>query len=78
MLTALHMTSRRFRIGRILSQISLLLIAMASVPAWAGSVSYTYDSLGRVTQITYSTGVVITYTYDASGNRVNYVITGAP
>lgn len=44
----------------------------------AGSVSYTYDNLGRLKQATYSSGMVITYVYDAVGNRVSYTVTGAP
>ncbi|WP_217999680.1 RHS repeat domain-containing protein [Thauera butanivorans] len=49
-----------------------------SMPVLAGSVSYTYDQLGRVKTATYSNGVVITYTYDAAGNRVSQVTTGVP
>lgn len=37
-----------------------------------------YDSLGRVTKASYSSGVVIVYVYDASGNRTSYTVTGAP
>jgi YD repeat-containing protein len=44
----------------------------------AGSVSYLYDALGRVVRASYSTGVVINYTYDAAGNRTTYVVTGVP
>lgn len=44
----------------------------------AGSVAYTYDSLGRLSKATYSNGVVITYVYDASGNRTSYTVAGAP
>lgn len=55
----------------------LLLVASAGV-VQAGSVSYTYDTLGRLTQASYSNGTVIVYTYDASGNRTTQVITGAP
>lgn len=47
-------------------------------PSLAATASYTYDSLGRLTTVTYSTGVTITYTYDASGNRTQTVTTGAP
>lgn len=54
------------------------LIALASANASAGSITYTYDSLGRLRTATYSNGVVITYTYDAAGNRTSYVVTGAP
>jgi YD repeat-containing protein len=45
--------------------------------AFAGSASYTYDNLGRLTKVTYSNGVVITYTYDAAGNRTSVVTSGA-
>ncbi|WP_238947603.1 RHS repeat domain-containing protein [Caldimonas brevitalea] len=39
--------------------------------------TYTYDTLGRVKTVTYSNGVVITYTYDAAGNRTSVVTAGA-
>lgn len=55
-----------------------VLMAALISPAWAGSVSYSYDTLGRITQAAYSTGVVIAYVYDAAGNRSSYVISGAP
>lgn len=55
--------------------LACLLLASA---AQAGSVSYTYDTLGRLTRAAYSNGTVIVYTYDASGNRTTQVITGAP
>jgi YD repeat-containing protein len=47
----------------------------AAVPAVAVTVSYTYDSLGRVTQVTYDNGTTITYVYDAAGNRTSQVVT---
>jgi YD repeat-containing protein len=52
------------------------LIALSCTPANAanGSVTYTYDALGRVTSVSYDTGVVIIYTYDANGNRTQQVI----
>ncbi len=49
-----------------------------SVSVFAGSISYTYDALGRVKTATYSNGVVVTYTYDATGNRVSQITTGVP
>jgi YD repeat-containing protein len=49
-----------------------------SAPAFAGTVTYTYDVLGRLITATYSTGAVITYSYDATGNRTSVVTTGAP
>ncbi len=33
-----------------------------------GTQSYTYDSAGRLTQVVYGDGHVLTYTYDANGN----------
>lgn len=53
-------------------------LALLSGASQAGSVSYIYDSLGRLSKATYASGVVITYVYDASGNRTSYTVTGAP
>jgi YD repeat-containing protein len=39
----------------------------------AGSVTYCYDALGRVTRAIYSTGLAILYSYDAAGNRTSVV-----
>lgn len=55
----------------------LLLVTSAGI-ALAGSAVYTYDTLGRLAKVTYGNGVVVTYTYDAAGNRTAQVITGAP
>ncbi len=43
-----------------------------------GSVGYTYDALGRLTTVSYDTGVCITYTYDANGNRLSEKILVSP
>jgi len=46
--------------------------------AYAGSVAYTYDSLGRVIRVVYTVGTTTTtvnYTYDAAGNRTSTVTT---
>ena len=53
-------------------------IALVATAAFAGSVTYTYDSLGRLSNVTYSNGVVITYSYDAAGNRTSFVVIGSP
>ena len=38
---------------------------------------YKYDENNRLTQVTYSNGVIISYTYDALGNRLSKTVTGA-
>ena len=52
------------------------LIAQTAGTAHAGSVVYTYDSLGRLSTATYGS-VVVKYNYDAAGNRTSVVVTGA-
>jgi YD repeat-containing protein len=41
-------------------------------------VNYTYDSLGRLTEVTYTNGTTITYNYDAMGNRTSVVTVCGP
>jgi YD repeat-containing protein len=36
------------------------------------TVTYSYDSLNRLTNVDYGNGSVISYTYDAAGNRLTY------
>lgn len=38
------------------------------------SVSYTYDDLNRLTEVSYSNGVKVKYTYDALGNRTKKTV----
>lgn len=58
--------------------IALLLARLMSPTVWAGSVAYSYDALGRVIRVQYSSGVVLVYAYDAAGNRTSYIVSGAP
>jgi YD repeat-containing protein len=65
------------RIAAIMATVAMMVFAAATPNhAYAGSATYKYDNLGRLTSITYGTGVVITYTYDAAGNRGLEVVTG--
>lgn len=59
--------------------LACFLLASAVSPGYAdtNSVSYTYDDLNRLTQVTYGNGVVITYTYDEVGNRTQIMTAGA-
>ena len=51
---------------------------MGASAAHAGSVSFTYDALGRLASTVYSNGsstTTITYSYDPGGNRTSVVTT---
>ena len=53
-------------------------LCAAALSAHAGSVSYSYDALGRLASTVYSNGsatTTITYSYDAAGNRTSVVTT---
>jgi YD repeat-containing protein len=56
--------------------IALFLVSSVATSAIAanGSVTYTYDALGRVATASYDTGVIVIYSYDANGNRTQQVI----
>lgn len=68
----------RGRIFRVLLLGAALLVLISAQPSDAtaanGSVVYTYDALGRIISSSYDTGVLITYKYDANGNRTSQVI----
>ena len=54
--------------------------ALAAHPAHAGTVSYSYDTLGRLASAVYSDGsatTTITYSYDAAGNRTSVAATSS-
>ena len=54
----------------------ILAILFAGLQATAQtSVSYTYDDLNRLTEVSYSNGVRVKYTYDALGNRMTRTVT---
>ncbi len=64
--------------GRLVVAVFTAGAALAASAAFAGSVVYAYDNLGRLSRAAYSNGVVIVYAYDAAGNRTSVVTTGAP
>ncbi len=59
------------KVGAVVFLGAMLLTAPA---AHAATATYTYDALGRVVQVVYSTGYTVTYTYDANGNRTAKVV----
>src|SRR5205085_2896099 len=66
-----------FSMGRLSLAFAMLAVMAAAVPAEAGTISYTYDQLGRLSQVAYPSGTVIRYNYDVLGNRTSYVVTGS-
>jgi YD repeat-containing protein len=68
------------RLGCIAAIVTLLAATGAGAQT-TPTVTYAYDTLGRVISATYSggpnDGLVITYTYDAAGNRTAYQSNGA-
>ena len=64
---------------RVVTQwLAITIIALVSVIARAEPVSYTYDSLNRLTAVNYGNGkAVVNYTYDAAGNRLSQNTIGA-
>ncbi|OGP09581.1 MAG: hypothetical protein A2048_00125 [Deltaproteobacteria bacterium GWA2_45_12] len=55
---------------RLLILISLLF----PITGFAASLTYTYDRLGRLTNVAYNTGIQINYTYDPMGNRLRKLV----
>ena len=55
--------------------ITFLVIVLISRQGFPSAIFYTYDSLSRLTQISYENSTINTYTYDAAGNRLSLEIT---
>ena len=60
---------------RILYTLAILFISLQTFAQ--SKVKYEYDANNRLTQVTYSNGVTVSYTYDALGNRLTKKVTGA-
>ncbi|MBJ9901583.1 MULTISPECIES: RHS repeat domain-containing protein [Acinetobacter] len=54
-----------------------LSLILSSSTLYAETADYKYDSAGRLTEIIYSSGKKVVYTYDAVGNRVTMTGTNA-
>ncbi len=53
---------------------TILLVTGTLWQAQAATVTYTYDSLNRVTSVDYGDGATEDYTYDAAGNRLTIMV----
>lgn len=66
-------TAARIVIG-VFGGAAILLV----VARMATAMQYEYDSLNRLTKVTYDDGRIVTYTYDEVGNRLRKIVTGTP
>ena len=57
---------------KLLTYIMLLWVVAAA----AQTTRYSYDNLNRLTRVTYANGTIVSYNYDANGNRISEIITG--
>lgn len=53
-----------------------IIILFCAVAATAQTTRYSYDNLNRLTRVTYANGSIVSYNYDANGNRISEIITG--
>ncbi|AYY99170.1 RHS repeat protein [Burkholderia multivorans] len=68
-----HRQGRGVAHSFIRGTLTLALIGVSAV-ASSGSISYTYDPLGRLTKAVFNNGsstTTVIYNYDASGNRTS-------
>ena len=74
MSTSLSRRSRSFlACGVVLFTVTMALLQTAVAD------TYAYDAQGRVTTVTYASGLVVIYTYDSAGNRTSVSsVSGVP
>jgi YD repeat-containing protein len=58
--------------------ISSLLLVLMGCAAFAATITYSYDSNGHLTGLTYDDGTIVTYSYDSNGNRTGTKVTAGP
>ena len=74
----------RAAVARLCKRTALVLAVAAGAlgPAVApADITYTYDTIGRVTSATYPSGTTIVYSYDNAGNKIQQTVassTSAP
>ena len=61
--------------------IGFMLVVWMMVPAlsaWAETITYAYDVMGRLTRAEFEEETVLAYRYDTMGNRLTETTTGSP
>jgi YD repeat-containing protein len=62
----------------LLTSIAIIALLFTAPVTHAGSVTYTYDGLNRLTRAEYEDGTIIQYTYDGAGNRTALYVNTTP
>lgn len=60
-----------------LSKCAVWLVLCLVAAAVSQAETYTYDTVGRLTGVTYDSGKVLSYTYDDNGNLLKRTVTDA-
>jgi hypothetical protein len=63
---------------RSILTIAAALLALLAAPSAVAGVTYTYDTLGRLSVAAYDNGKEIDYHYDPAGNRTQVVTQTTP
>ena len=58
----------------IVRALAALALATTAEADFAGTITYTYDALGRLTSASYGDGTIVCYYYDSVGNRTQYKV----
>ncbi len=73
-----HMQFRQKQIV-VIKLTTLMMLSVLAITSSAGTIQYSYDNMGRLSQAEYENGTAIEYSYDTIGNRVGHTLTlGGP
>jgi YD repeat-containing protein len=61
-----------------MKKISIITILLLNAAFAFSQTTYQYDNLNRLTQVNYSNGTSVVYTYDELGNRIKKTIDATP